>query len=324
MPENIRENVPLKEYSTFKIGGNADYFCEAANEREVLEALDFAIEKKLPVFILGRGSNLLISGNGFRGLVIRIEKKEVVIKKTKEGCEVSSGAGMSLTKLILDLQKKGISGLEWGAGIPATVGGAVCNNAGAYGKDMGGVVKSVKIIEMTFDASGGLANYQKREMPQKDCRFAYRKSIFKSDKKFVILGATFSLFEENSGDMKKAIEETMKNRAGKQPLEYPNIGSIFKNQEVSPAEAEKIFAESPEDRERFRPGIIPAGWLIEQAGLRGKKVGGAMVSEKHCNFIVNTGNATAEDVVILISLIKQKVRVKFDVQLSEEIEYVGF
>lgn len=322
---NIKENVPLKEYSTFKIGGNAKYFCEARNEEEVCRALDFAIENKLAVFVLGRGSNLLISDKGFNGLVMKMENREVRIGETENGYEAAAESGEYLAKLILDFQKEGISGLEWGAGIPATVGGAICNNAGAYGKDVGQSIKSVRVIEMKKDEKNSyLAGYEMKKINKSDCGFSYRKSIFKEKKDFLILEGVFSLGEGNPEEMRKSIEETIKNRASKQPLEYPNIGSIFKNPEISPSDAQRIFADNPEAREKFRPGTVPAGWLIEQTGLSGKSVGGAMVSEKHSNFIINTGGATAEDVVILISLIKQKVRVKFDVQLSEEIEYVGF
>jgi UDP-N-acetylmuramate dehydrogenase len=323
--ENISENVSLKEYSTFKIGGSARYFCKAKSQSVVESALNFAIEKKLQVFIIGKGSNLLISDNGFSGLVLKIEDNSFGIEKTIHGYDVRLGSGVHLTKLSLDLQKEGISGLEWAAGIPATVGGAVCNNSGAHGKDMSGLVKSVSAMEMKFHSDGKyLEHYRFREMDAADLEFSYRNSIFKKTKNFVILGAVLSLTKGDRVKMQNEISVSLKNRLEKQPLKYPNIGSIFKNPVLTEKEMNIFYQKCPGGREQFKNNTIPAGWLIEQLGLKGKHIGGAMVSEKHANFIVNINKAKAEEVVILISIIKQKVRTKFDIQLREEIEYMGF
>lgn len=324
LTENIKEKIPLKEYSTFKIGGDAKYFCKAANQEEVKNALDFAIENKAPVFIIGKGSNLLISDQGFGGLVLKIENQDIKIKETNDGLEADLGAGILLTNLVLDFQKDGIGGLEWSAGIPATLGGAICNNAGANGKDISESVKSVKVLEMKFNEQEGyLENYEFREMLKEECGFEYRKSVFKESKKYAIIGATLLFQRKDKEEMKKEIDKNMENRRLKQPLEYPNVGSIFKNP-ILMEDQKKAFIHCSNFGDVCRNNIVPAGWLIEQVGLKGKKIGGAMVSEKHANFIINTGDAKAEDVVILISVIKQKIRSKFGIQLQEEIEYVGF
>lgn len=325
LPENIEKNVSLKDYSTFKIGGLARYFCIAENEEKVKAALDFAIENRLKILVIGKGSNLLISDKGFGGLVLKIEDKKMEIREVGDGFEADLGCGVYLTKLILDLQKDGISGLEWAAGIPATLGGAVCNNAGAHGKDIGGSVKSVKVIGMKFNNKEKyLESYELRDMQKDECEFSYRESVFKKNKNFIILSAVLSLRKGDALQLQKTIEENMKNRTEKQPLEYPNIGSIFKNPVLDDAGMRKFSEKCPVAKDIFKNNTIPAGWLIENTGLKGKRIGGAMISKKHANFIVNAGEATAEDVVILISLIKQKVRVQFGIQLGEEIEYVGF
>ena len=293
--ENISENVSLKEYSTFKIGGSARYFYKAKSQYDVEEALDFAVENKLPVFVIGRGSNLLISDKGFNGLVLKIEDNNIEIKETVSGLEATLGSGANLTKLALDLQKEGISGLEWAAGIPATIGGAVCNNSGAHGMDMGKSVKSVCALEMKFHSGGKcLESYRVRELNKVDLEFSYRNSVFKKTKNFVILRAVLSLTKGDRVKMQNEISVSMKNRLEKQPLEYPNIGSIFKNPVLTEKEMNKFYLKCPGSRKQFKNNTIPAGWLIEQVGLKGKYIGGAMVSEKHANFIVNINKANAE------------------------------
>lgn len=325
LPENIRKNVSLKQYSTFKIGGDAKYFSSVHGEEEAKAALDFAVQNKLRVFVIGKGSNLLISDKGFDGLVLKIEDDRTSKQEIEEGIEVHSGAGSYITKLALDFQKDGIGGLQWGAGIPATLGGAICNNAGANGKDISESVKTVKVIEMKFSKENKyLESYSLREMTKDECAFGYRKSIFKEKKDFVILSATLILHKEDSANIQQEIAKNLENRKLKQPLEYPNVGSIFKNPTLTEEQKNKLSQRCPQFENVCKNDIVPAGWLIEQSGLKGKKIGGVMISEKHANFIVNTDEGSAEEVVILISLIKQKVRIKFGIQLHEEIEYVGF
>lgn len=321
----IQENILLKDYSTFKIGGPARFFCVCRNEEETKTALDFAVSNKLNIFVLGRGSNLLISDKGFDGLVLKMDNMNIEVKEIEDGYEVTTGSGTYLMKLILDLQKDGIGGLEWAAGIPGSVGGAICNNAGAHGKDMSMCVKSVKAFEMSFDPEKKYPEkYEIREIAAENCGFSYRDSVFKSSKAYLISEAVLSLAKKDKEEMRKETEENMKSRLQKQPLEYPNIGSIFKNPALSEEAAERFLQKCPGARDAFKNNIIPAGWLIDQAGLRGKKNGGAEISKKHANFIVNTGGAKAEDVAALIDFIKEQISKKFFIQLHEEIEYVGF
>ena len=331
MSIKIQKNISLSKYTSFKIGGAAKYFCVAENNDEIKEALEFAEENKLKIFILGGGSNLLISDKGFDGIVIKIQDTRYKIQDTNIVC----GNGMPLMKLVGESVKNNLTGLEWAAGIPGTVGGAVANNAGAYRKSIADIVEEVEILEIPHLASpkrGGIilpllggVRGGIRKLTNKECQFSYRNSIFKKEKKNIILSAVLKLEKGNQEESKKTIAEILKSRREKQPLEYPSAGSVFKNPSVDDNHLAKLIKEFPELENIVKNNTIPAGWLIEQIDeLKNKRIGGAMISEKHCNFIVNAGNAKAEDVVILISLIKQKIRTHFGIQLREEIEYVGF
>ena len=315
----IQKNISLSKYTSFKIGGAARYFCVTENVDEIKEALEFAGENKLEVFVLGGGSNLLISDKGFDGLVIRITNYELRIKNNR----IFVGSGLPLIKLVSESIKNNLTGLEWAAGIPGTVGGAVANNAGANGRCMADVVGEVEVLHKGSTALRGLWN--QRIFTNKQCQFSYRDSIFKKEKKFIILSAVLKLSKGNQEESKKIILEILKLRKEKQPLEYPSAGSVFKNPVVDDNHLAKLIKEYPELKNIAKNKTVPAGWLIGQIDeLENKKIGSVMISEKHCNFIVNTGNAKAEDVVILISLIKQKVRMYFGIQLKEEVEYMGF
>ncbi len=313
MSIKIQKSISLSKYTSFKIGGPAKYFCVAENVNEIQEALEFAGENKLKVFILGGGSNLLISDEGFNGIVIRIINQELRI----ENSEIFIDSGLPLAKLVSESVKNNLTGLEMMAGIPGTVGGAIVNNAGAFGKCMGDIVENIKILN--------IGNWKIGKLGNKQCKFSYRNSIFKKEKKYIILSATLKLSKGNQNESKKKIAEILKSRKEKQPLEYPSAGSVFKNPVVDDNHLAKLKKEFLELNKIAKNNVIPAGWLIEQINeLKNKKIGGAMISEKHCNFIVNFNNAKAEDVVILISMIKQKVRSHFRIQLKEEIEFVGF
>ncbi len=257
----IQKNVSLAEYTTFKIGGPAKYFCKVENKEELIKAIDFAKSKDLPFFVLGGGSNLLVSDQGFNGLAIKIQNTKYQILDTK----IIAGAGTKLSNLVGFSIKNGLTGLEWAIGIPGTVGGAVKVNAHAFNSDMSQLVKKIEKIDET---------------------------IFSVELEFK---------KGNQQRSKELIKEYAKKRISTQPLKYPSAGCIFRNV----------------------PGH-GAGRLIDQAGLKGERIGDAMISDKHANFIINLGEAKAEDVVKLINLIKQKVKEKFKVDLEEEIDYLGF
>ncbi|HLM83918.1 MAG TPA: FAD-binding protein, partial [Candidatus Bathyarchaeia archaeon] len=284
----IKENIPLAPYTTFKIGGPARFFCEAENEHEILEALKFAKEKDLPVFVLGGGSNVLVSDKGFDGLVVKINLN-VWRFDLHDGGQTSIAncdAGCMLSKIVNESVKAGLTGLEWAAGIPGTVGGAVRGNAGAYGGCLADCVESVKVLEISnfskvrpFPSSSGAVGIpQGQTFSSQDCKFAYRDSIFKQNLNLIILSVELKLKKGDKAESGKKIKEILAARKGKQPMEFPSPGSFFKNPIVKD---EKLIQQFETDAgQKIRDKKIPAPWLIEEVGLKGKKIGGAMVSEK--------------------------------------------
>jgi len=306
----IKKNVNLKNYSTFKIGGKAKYFVIAKNEDEIKKAILWAKKKKIPFFILGGGSNVLFSDEGFKGLVIKLRNTKYQIRNTKVTAEV----GVPLQKLVAETAKKGLSGLENLAGIPGTLGGAIFGNAGAFGREIGDLVEEVKILKIEN------CKLQIAKLKKKDCKFGYRDSIFKKRKNWIILEATLKLKKGNKKEIEEKIKEILRLRKEKQPLEFPCAGSVFKNVPVKnlPKKIKEKF------KDKIKNGFLPAGVLIDQAGFKGYQIGKAKVSEKHANFIVNLGKAKAKDVLSLIKTIKKKIKRKFGVKLEPEIQLIGF
>lgn len=297
------ENEPLAKYTSFKIGGPAEYFYIAKSADDLKKAVRAAREEGISYYILGGGSNVLVSDQGFGGLVIKLEFNDLEIKDSKIIC----GAGLNLNNLINKAAENGLSGLEFAAGIYGTVGGAVRGNAGAYGKAIGDLVEKVE----------ALRGDEVVELDKSDCKFGYRQSVFKNeDNKDIILNVTLQLEKGEEKEIKKKIEDIIDKRSEKLPTEFPSAGCVFKNIEYT------------EELSQFKDwevkGKIPAACFIDELGLKGKQIGGAKVSEKHANFIINTGRATADNVLALISLIKMKVRDNYNVQLKEEMEYIGF
>jgi len=307
---NIQKNISLSKFTTFKIGGSAKFFVEVKNEDEIIETVRYAKENNLETFILSGGSNLLISDEGFSGLVIKVSNSEIEFNEN----EVICGAGVLLSRLVLESARNNLTGLEWAAGIPGMVGGAIVGNVGAFGGEIKDNLKEVKALDFKDNK---VKIYKNNE-----CGFGYRNSIFKENYgKIILITAKFKLEKGDKNDSEEKIKEVVKKRKEKQP-QYPSAGSFFKNPIVK---NEKIIENFEKDTSfKIQNNKIPAGWFIESVNFKGKQVGGAQVSKKHANFIVNTGNATAEDVIMLSSLIKQKVRDKFGVQLKEEIKMVGF
>ena len=280
----MKKNQLLAPYTTFKIGGLADWFCETRNEQEVVEAIEFAKEKKLPFFILGNGSNLLVSDDGFRGVVIKMENEEVQINNEK----ILAEAGISLSKLVNIAQENSLLGIEFMVGIPGTLGGVVFGNAGAWQQNIGDKVERVKILDK---------DNQFKWVNHDECQFSYRQSRFKKNQE-IILAVELKLEKDNQLEIKNLMNENLKKRES-QPKE-PSAGSIFVN-----------------------PKPQSAGDLIEKCGLKGEQIGQAQISQKHANFIVNLGGAKAEDVVKLIALAQKEVRKKFGIDLKTEIVFLG-
>lgn len=309
---NIQKNIPLANYTTFRIGGPAKFFVEVKSEEELFEALQYAKNNSLEFFILGGGSNLLVSDKGFDGIAIKNLIINYKLQITQSSIEASAGVPLAMV-VSLSAQNE-LAGMEWAAGIPGTVGGAVRGNARAYGKNTGMAIENIKAL----DVDGmKIKNFNKE-----DCKFEYWGSVFKINPNLIILSAIFKLEPGNKDESQKIIKDTITKRIAAQPQGVGNPGSFFLNPLVAD---EKLRKEFERDRGiKCRGDNLPAGWIIEQAGLKGKKIGGAMVSEKHANFIVNTGEASAEDVIILVSLIKQQVRDKFEIELQGEVQYLGF
>jgi UDP-N-acetylmuramate dehydrogenase len=308
--KKIKIDVPLAKYTTFKIGGPAKYFFIAQDNEDLVRAVTFAKKLKIPSYILGGASNVLISDQGFNGLIIINKAKDILFKKDNR---VVADAGVNLMELVNKSAGEGLSGFEWAAGIPGTVGGAIRGNAGAYRGQMADNLIGCEVMR------GG-----KQFIINKDkCGFGYRESIFKHNNDVIISGE-FQLQKGDKDALQNKIKQILIERKTKQPLEFPSAGSIFTNV-LFDASNESVIKQIPNlPAEYLEYQKIPAAWLIEQLDLKGKSIGGAQISDKHANFIINTGKATANDVIQLISLVKMNVRNTYGVELMEEIEYVGF
>ena len=290
LEEKIIFDEPMKKHTSFKIGGTADQFVKVTNEEELKEAIKYAKGKNLKITIIGNGSNLLVLDKGIRGLVIKIDIQKLEIEKKEKYAEITVGSGYKTMALGIKLMDEGISGFEELSGIPGTIGGAIFMNAGAYGKE----IKDINISTICMDYDGKIF-----ELPNKEQEFEYRSSIF-NKKDYIILETKLKLEYGKKEKIKKKMDEYLSSRKEKQPIEYPSAGSTFKRQE----------------------GVITAK-LIDECGLKGFKIGGAKVSEKHAGFIINYNNATAKDVIDLIKYVKEKVYEKYGIKIKEEIRIVG-
>ena len=315
----ISENVSLKKYSNYAIGGTARYFCHAEGLHGITHAVAFAQKKNIPLFILGGGTNILFDDKKFEGLVVKPDIRFIsVASALPETVAVTCGAGVLVHDLLTMCATEGFSGLEWAGGLPGTVGGAVRGNAGAFG----GEIKDSMRTVASMDISRASPTINVRDISS--CAFGYRTSVFKDlAGKELILSATFVLSRASSPIVRHAVNEKIAWRASRQPLEYPNVGSIFKNVLWSAVPAALQAREDIRKHIKQDPfPVIPAAFLIDQAGLKGVSCGGAMVSQKHPNFIVNACDATADDVRALVCLVKAKVLDQFGIALHEEIEYI--
>lgn len=306
----IQENVLLAQHCNYKIGGPARYFCDATTEEEVRSAILFAREKRVPIFILGSGTNLLFADEGYNGLVLKpnLQKLEAI------GGIVEVGAGALVSDLLNFIISHSLSGLEWSGGLPGTVGGAVRGNAGAFKGEIKDRIISVDSLEID--------NLEKISRDNSACRFGYRSSIYKEKcGKEIILSAQIRLEKGDSDKIAAGIQEKINYRLQRHPMEYPNTGSTFKNVDLNlvPLKFRNAFAKVV----KLDPfPVIPTAFLITEAGLKGTRSGGAMVSPKHANFIINADNAKSADVKALIAIVKQRVFDKFEIHLEEEIQIV--
>ncbi len=281
------ENEPLKKHTTFKIGGNAQMFVSVYNTDQLAAVLKAVKQNNIPLFIIGKGSNLLISDSGMQGVVLSLEGdfKDISIKENT----ITAGAGVNLAKLCTYALSHSLSGLEFAYGIPGSVGGAAFMNAGAYDGEMKDVMVSV-----THITPDGVVE----TLPADKLDLSYRHSVYKTNNN-IILYVTVELKKADADDIKAKMDDFMNRRKTKQPLEYPSAGSVFK-----------------------RPVGNFAGTLIEKCGLKGKTIGGAQVSQKHAGFIINVGDATCEDVLNLIRFVQDTVKTETGYILEREIIHI--
>lgn len=282
--ENVRYEEPMREHTTFRIGGEADAVVYVQNEAQLQSLMQVLKEGQIPYMIMGNGSNLLFSDRGYRGVVIIIGSHMQEIS-CKGNCIVAK-AGARMSRIAAVACKEGLTGFEFAAGIPGTIGGGVVMNAGAYGGELSQVVTRVRVL--CQDGTG-------KELTGAEMEFGYRNSILKR-MPYVVTEVEITLSAGRSEEIMARMEELSGKRKEKQPLEYPSAGSTFK-----------------------RPEGYYAGALIEQAGMKGYRVGDAAVSEKHCGFVVNLGNATCEEVKRVMQDVKDRVWEQFQVELEPEV-----
>ena len=284
----VKYSEPMHRHTSWRIGGPAEILVEPSGLADIKAAVRYAKEKKIPLTVIGNGTNLLVSDYGITGVVLKLGRglSEISI----EDKTMTVGAGAKLSRIAAAARSAGIGGLEFISGIPGTLGGAVVMNAGAYGNSVSEVLEKVLVI----DHNGQISSQKKA-----DIVFGYRSSSLQ-EARLIVVEAVLKGYPRDKKEIKEEMRNLGESRRASQPLDYPNAGSVFRN-----------------------PPGYSAGWLIEEAGAKGLREGDAQVSEKHANFIVNLGNATAKDVIILISKVQDIVDRKFGIKLEKEIRVLG-
>lgn len=298
----LKNNIRLANFTTFKIGGPAKYFIEVKETEKLISLLNFLSQEGISYFLLGGGSNILFKDEEYDGVVIRVKTNHLESNSTV----AKADAGVLLSAIVNLASKNSFAGMEWGVGVPGTIGAAVRGNAGAMGKETSNCVSKVTVWR-----SGEIL-----EIAAKDCNFSYRESIFKHNGD-VVLAADYSFVPGDKAKIMEAMQGYIKQRAGRYPAE-PSAGSFFKNIDIKnwPGDIAKL----PElFKER---GKVPVGWCVEQVQMKGFAVGGAKVSDEHGNFIVNFNNASQKDVLAVVEAVQGKVYNKFGVQLEPEVEII--
>lgn len=283
---DVLENESLSKHTTYKVGGNAAYFVYPSSLIGLTRILEIAKEENKAIKILGKGSNVLASDDTFDGIVCCLDRYFIDTYFEEDGTCFAS-AGVSIIYLAFEAMKRGLGGLEFASGIPGTVAGACFMNAGAYKSEMSHIIESVLVLK----------DNECVWMSKEECEFAYRSSIFKKHSDWIILALRLKLHAKDSNEIKAIMDSRRERRMASQPLNFPSAGSVFQN---------------PQD--------MPAWQLIEQSGLRGYQINGAMVSEKHANFIVNVNKAKAQDILDLMNLIQNKVKETSGYELETEVE----
>ena len=287
--ENICLQESMASHTTFRIGGLADCFVQLENTEQLIKVQKYLSQVGVPFFILGNGSNLLVSDAGFRGVILQIGPK--MNRVTVEGNVIVAQAGASMAQIARTAMEHELTGMEFASGIPGTIGGGVVMNAGAYGGELSQIVTQVNVVNNEGEIM---------ELDNETMEFGYRTSTIRNNP-FTVTEVILRLEKGDRRQIRERMEELAAKRREKQPLEYPSAGSTFK-----------------------RPAEHYAGQLIMEAGLRGFQCGGAKVSDKHCGFVINTGNATAEDVRKLIREVQARVKNQFNVDLETEVLFLGW
>ena len=281
-------NSRLSNYTSYKVGGIAKLIIYPKNINKLIQLLQIIKISKMKFMILGNGTNTLFSDDLYNGIIIKLD----LLNSLKiNNDEIIVESGYNLSKLSINLSNNGLTGIEFACGIPGTIGGSIYMNAGAYNSNMSNIVKKIKVITPELKI---------KTLNNKNCNFKYRSSILK-EKKYICVNVVLKLKKGNKNDIQSLIKEIIKNRKNSQPLEFPNAGCVFKN-----------------------PKNNYAAKLIENLSLKGFKIGGAQISEKHANFIINKSNASAKDIKNLIEYIKQKVKEKYNINLKVEQELINF
>lgn len=288
--DKIKINEPMSKHTSFKTGGEADYYIKAENIEQISNIIRFIKKNKIPLYIIGNGSNVLVSDDGIRGIVLKIDLHGIEIEKKDDEFIVTVKAGEKVMTLAQKLLQNSITGFEELAGIPGTIGGAIKMNAGAHGREM----KDIVISTTYMDEDGKIY-----ELSNEEQEFSYRHSTF-FENKYIILETKLLLQKGEQNQIEEKMKELLRLRKDKQPLESPSAGSTFK-----------------------RGKDFITAKLIDDCGLKGYSIGGAQISEKHAGFIINKGNATSKDIFELIKYTKQKVFKKFGVRIEEEVELIG-
>jgi len=302
--KKIKPCVKLAAYTTFKIGGPARFFFEPISLKELQDALVFARDKRLPVFILGTGSNILVSDSGLNALVIKLSGKDFKGLRIN-GFYMQAGCGLKLNQLLIRAKNSGLSGLEFLAGIPGTLGGALMGNAGAWGKSIGDLVEEARVLDY---------NGKPKLLKKSQLEFGYRKSNLS---KYIIVQAKLKLAPAKQDEIASLTSQLLKQRALRQENNLPNAGCIFKNP-MTPQPA--ALLKGRQTAALWPAALWPAGRLIDACGLKAKAVGGAVISSLHANFILNRGKAKSKDVLSLMRLMRREVKRRFKVNLEPEIK----
>jgi UDP-N-acetylmuramate dehydrogenase len=304
---NIQENILLKDISTFKIGGRAQYFVYAENQQDIIEALRFAKEKDLPIGLIGSGCNLLIQDDDIEGLILKMNTKSIEIKDK----QIFAEAGVSLAMLANAGHRANLIGLEWAPSVPSSIGGAIRGNAGAFGGETKDKLKQIRVYR-----EGRI-----EDIDSSDIDFHYRYSSFKDEENAdIILGGLFELERGDIDASKIQVRDNIIKKSQNQPVGVACSGCIFKNYEGFIDE--RLYYQYPGLELFVAKGIIPSGYLIQEAGLKGFTQGGIQISEKHGNYMINTGTGNYEDVVKLIDIVKIRIYDIFGVSIEEEVVYL--